>query len=110
MEWVRLDREDKVRFFVRSGHGIYFSISDGREVLLTDEVPDGPFILRTQMYGNTAGFFVQKDGVTRYLGHIKVEDAFPAELDFRAVSVAMHSTFNVCSNLQGTAVINGASC
>ena len=79
-----------------------------REVRLSENVPDGPFILRIQLYGNTGGFFIEKDGVTSYLGHVAVQDTFPAELDFRNIEVASHSTFNVFSNLEGESTVKGA--
>lgn len=114
-ELSRLDSNDRVQLFSRvskNRRGIFFRIvHDGkveREIHLSDNVPDGEFILRAQLYGNTSGFFVEEDGVTTYLGHINVEDAFPAELDFRNKKIAFSSTFNVFSNLEGSSIINGA--
>lgn len=114
-ELARLGLQDRVQFFARvsgKGGGIFLRVfADGaveRELLLSESVPEGPFILRVQLYGNTAGVFVEKDGVTTYLGHVRVEDRFPDALDFRSTEVASGATFNVYSNLEGRSVINGA--
>ncbi len=114
-ELARFGLMDRVQFFARlskDDNGIYLRVFENgtveRELQMSDSVPEGPFILRAQLYGNTAGVFVEKDGVTTYLGHIHVEDKFPDTLDFRATDVAAASTFNVFSNLEGTSVINGA--
>ena len=114
-EFARFGLQDRVQLFVRISSqqkGIYYRVvHDGttvREIKLTDSVPEGEFILRTQLYGNTGGFFIEEDGVTTYIGHIKVEDCFPDSLDFRRKSVAADATFNVFSNLKGASVIQGA--
>lgn len=115
-ELSRLSLMDRVQLFARiSGkdRGIYVRVFEGgnieRENILSDYVPDGPFTLRAQLYGNSAGFFVEENGMTTYIGHIKVEDHFTSSLDFRKVDVAANSVFNVYSNLQGKSVISGAS-
>lgn len=107
-----LNRVQLFAMVSEAGRGIFLRvIHDGkveREVRLSDKVPEGNFILRAQWYGNTGGYFIEEQGVTTYLGHTKVEEAFPSELDFRNVNVAARSTFNVYSNLEGESVIKGA--
>lgn len=114
-ELTRLNRQNRVQLFVRTSKkstGIFLRVIQNgrieREVQLSDRVPSSSFILRAQMYGNTGGYFIEENGETTYLGHTKVEESFPSELDFRNKEIAANSTFNVFSNLKGESIIKGA--
>lgn len=79
-----------------------------REIKFDTVLPEGPFILRTQLYGRTLGIFVTQNGHTKYIGHVAVKEHFGDVIDFRNIKTAGECTFNLVSNLQGEVIVNGA--
>lgn len=114
-ELARQGLRDRVQVVVRSGpseQGIYLRIySDAvieREVKYTSLVPTGAFKLRAQLYGRSVGVFIEEHGETKYTGSVPTKEDFSRILDLRVVKTLQESTFNIISNLRGTAVIAGA--
>lgn len=114
-ELARLGLRDRVQVLVKSStheQGVYLRIfkdtSIEREIRYTTSIPQGKFTLRTQLYGHSLGVFIEEYGETSYLGYVSVKENFSETLDFRVKETAGESTFNIISNLQGTAVVSGA--
>ncbi len=114
-ELARLGLRDRVQLLVKSSaheQGVYLRVYDNdsieREVRYTHTVPKGKFTLRAQLYGHSLGVFIEEYGETKYLGYVSVKENFSKTLDFREKKTAGESTFNIISNLQGTAIIEGA--
>lgn len=114
-ELARLGLRDRVQVLVKSSdheQGVYLRIfkdtSIEREIRYTTSIPQGKFTLRAQLYGHSLGVFIEEYDETRYLGYVSVKENFSETLDFRVKKTAGECTFNIISNLQGTAIVAGA--
>lgn len=115
LELARMGLRDRVQVISRlsaRGNEILLRIYKGdkleREIQYDDTLPEGPFVLRAQLYGRTLGIFVTQHSNTRYIGHVPVKEHFGDVLDFRNIKTAGECTFNLISNLEGEVVVNGA--
>lgn len=97
--------EQEQEIFLR----IYKDAKIEREVRYAEDIPRNAFKLRVQLYGHTLGIFTEQNGETKYVGHVLSKDNFGDIIDFRKLSTAQRSTFNVISNLKGKTVVNGAT-
>lgn len=115
LELARLGLQDRVQLIARRSaidEGIYLRIYQNgepiREEQYTDSLPQGTFKLRIQLYGHSLGAFIEQYGKTTYIGYVSVDNNFSEAIDFRRITDASESTFNIVSNLQGWAIIGGA--
>ena len=115
-ELARLGLQDRVQLVAHRStqkEGVYLRIyEDGklvRQECYTDDLPDGPFKLRAQLYGHSWGAFIEENGHTDYIGYVSVKNNFSKTIDFRRKTDAAQATFNVISNLKGCSAVGGAS-
>lgn len=115
LEFARMGLRDKVQVLIKSENenkGVFLRIFNDAQLIgetkYVDYIPEYPFTLRVQLYGHSLGVFIEKDGETKYLGHVAVKDNFKDILDLRRLDIARECTFNLISNLKGTTVVSGA--
>lgn len=115
IELARTGLRDRIQFIAQKSageNGIFLRIfSDNeliREINCNKDVPEEAFSLKIQLYGRTLGMFITEHGETEFLGSVPVKEHFGDIIDFRKLTTAHQSTFNIFSNLQGRAEVRNA--
>ena len=115
LELARLGLRDRIQIYAsisQQESGIFMRIykdaKQVRETSFSNEIPQGRFSLKVQLYGRSFAVFVTQHGTTRLLGYVRPHEHFGDVLDFRKQAIAQACTFNLISNQKGQALVSGA--